>query len=150
MDIGHSEIQGNKRADAGAKKAAMDPTLTQLRRHQPLKSARIRYIKTAAKEQWQKIWTEGTKTAKALRYITKMKRKGNKMGPKLYNEIVNRNSAATIVQLRTGHCGLNHYLHRFGINGSPYCDCGYGKETVEHYLLECRNYKEPRKRLREP
>ena len=71
------------------------------------------------------------------------------MGPKLYNEIVNRSTAATIAQLRTGHCGLNHYLHRFGITGSPYCECGYGKETVEHYLLECRNYKEQRKRLRE-
>ena len=63
--------------------------------------------------------------------------------------MVNRDTAATIAQSRTGHCGLNHYLHRFGINGSPYCECGYGKETVEHYLLECRNYKEPRKKLRE-
>src|SRR5436190_16255710 len=26
--------------------------------------------------------------------------------------------------------------------------CGYGRETVEHYLLECRKYKEQRKRLR--
>ena len=146
---GHSEIQGNERADAEAKKAAADPTLNQLRRHRPLKSARTRYIKTAAKEQWQKIWTEGTKNAKALRHITKIKRKGNKTGPKLYNDMVNRDTAATIAQLRTGHCGLNHYLHRFGINGSPYCECGYGKETVEHYLLECRNYKEPRKKLRE-
>ena len=50
--------------------------------------------------------------------------------------------------MRTGHCGLNHYLHRFGKTTSPYCKCGYGKETVEHYLLECRKYKEQRKRLR--
>ena len=54
-----------------------------------------------------------------------------------------------ITQLRTGHCGLNHYLHRFGINESPFCECGYGKETVEHFLLECRKYKEQRKKLRE-
>ena len=146
---GHSEIQGNERADAEAKKAAADPNLNQLRKRRPLKSARTRYIKTAAKEQWHKIWTEDTKNAKALRHITKMKRKGNKTGPKLYNDMTNRDTAATIVQLRTGHCGLNHYLHRFGINGSPYCECGYGKETVEHFLLECRNYKEPRKKLRE-
>jgi RNase H len=146
---GHSEIQGNERADVEAKKAAADPTLHQLRRHRPLKSARTRHIRKMAKEQWHKIWTEGTKNAKALRHITKMKRKGNKTGPKLYNDMINRDTAATIVQLRTGHCGLNHYLHRFGINGSPYCECGYGKETVEHYLLECRNYKEPRKKLRE-
>ena len=85
---GHFDIQGNERADEEAKKAAADSTLTQLRRHRPLKSARVRYIKTTAKEQWHKIWNENTKTAKALRYITKIKRKGNKNGPKLYNQIV--------------------------------------------------------------
>ena len=46
---GHSEIQGNERADAEAKKVTADPTLTQLRRHRPLKSARIRYIKSSSK-----------------------------------------------------------------------------------------------------
>src|SRR5436190_19044708 len=77
-----------------------------------------------------------------------MKEKYVKTGPALYNEIANRNAAAKIAQLRTGHCGLNRYLHRFGIKNSPYCQCGYGKETVEHYLLECRNYREQRKKLR--
>jgi hypothetical protein len=98
------------------------------------------------KEQWHKIWMEGTKNAKALRRITKMKRKGNKTGLKLYDDIINRDAAAIIVQLRMGHCGLNHYLHRFGINRPPYCECGYGKETVDHFLLEYRKCKEPRKK----
>ena len=56
--------------------------------------------------------------------------------------------AAMISQLRTGHCGLNYYLHRFGKKNPPYCECGNGKETVEHYLLECRRYNEQRKTLR--
>ena len=77
-----------------------------------------------------------------------MKRKRNKNDIKLYNEIVNRKTTATITQLRMRHCGLNHYFHRFDINESPYCKCGYDKETMEHYLLECRNYKEQRKKLR--
>ena len=89
---------------------------------------------------------ENTKTAMTLRRITKAK--DTKTGVKLYNEISNRSSAAKIAQLRTGHCGLNHYLHRFGIKQSPYCECGNGKETVEHYLTECRRYKEQRKELR--
>ena len=71
-----------------------------------------------------------------------------KTGPKLYNTISNRNTVATITQLRTGHCGLNYYLHRFGKRYSPYCECGKGKETVEHYLLECRRYHEERIKLR--
>ena len=71
-----------------------------------------------------------------------------KTGPALYSEIEDRNSAAKIAQLRTGHCGLNRYLNRFGIRNSPYCQCGYGKETMEHYLLECRKFREQRTKLR--
>jgi len=75
-----------------------------------------------------------------------MKGKHVKTDPPLYNEIVNRNGAAIIAQLRTGHCGLNRY--QFNITNSPYCQCGYGKETAEHYLLECRKYRDQKKKLR--
>ena len=143
---GHAEIEGNELADAEAKKAAINPTLSQTHNYKPLKSARARYIKTAAKKQWHTTWNENTKTANSLRRI--MKAKNTKIGPALYNEIEDRNSAAKIAQLRTGHCGLNRYLNRFGIKNSPYCQCGYGKETVEHYLLECRKFREQRKKLR--
>ena len=143
---GHAEIEGNERVDIEAKRAATDPTLSRPHNYKPLKSSRARYIKAAAKRQWHTAWSENTKTAAALRRI--MKGKHAKAGPPLYNEAMNRNTAARIAQLRTGHCGLNRYLHRFGIENSPYCRCGYGKETVEHYLLECRNYKEQRRKLR--
>ena len=143
---GHAEIEGNELVDIEAKKAATDPMLSQSYNYKPLKSARARYIKTAAKKQWQTVWNKNTKTATALRRI--MKGRHAKIGPALYNEIANRNGAATIAQLRTGHCGLNRYLHRFSLRNSPYCQCGYGKETVEHYLLECRNYRDQRKKLR--
>jgi ribonuclease HI len=49
---GHTEIEGNERADTEAKKAAMDPMLNQPHKYKPLKSARVRYIKTIAKKQW--------------------------------------------------------------------------------------------------
>jgi ribonuclease HI len=143
---GHAEIEGNELVDAEAKKAALDPTLSQTYNYKPLKSARIRHIKTAAKKQWQIIWNSNTKTATALRRI--MKGRQAKTGPALYNEIASRRGAAIIAQLRTGHCGLNRYLHRFSLRNSPYCQCGYGKETVEHYLLECREYREQRVKLR--
>ena len=76
---GHSDIQGNERVDTEAKKAATDSTVTQLPRRRPLKSARGRTIKALAKEQWRKIWNEGTTTAKKLRRITKTQRKGTKL-----------------------------------------------------------------------
>ena len=143
---GHTEIEANELDDAEAKKAVLDPTLSQSHNYKLLKSARIRHIKTAAKKQWQTIWNTNTKTAKALRRI--MKGRHAKIGPALYNEIASRHGSAIIAQLRTAHCGLNRYLHRFSLRNSPYCQCGYGKETVEHYLLECRNHRDQRKKLR--
>ena len=126
--------------------AALNPALSRPFKYKPLKSARIMTIKDEAKKLWQKIWNENIKTAIALRRITK--RKDTKSGPSLYNGLSNRNIMAKLVQLRTGHCGLNRYLHRFGLKNTPYCECGYGKETVEHFFLHCPKYKEQRKKLR--
>jgi ribonuclease HI len=142
---GHADIEGNERADEEAKKATKDPSLSQTHKYRPLKSVRARYIKTAAKKQWSTIWNGNTKTANSVRRI--MRGKYPKTGPALYNEIEDRSSAAKIAQLRTGYCGLNCYFYCFGIMNLLYCQCGYGKETVEHYL-ECRNFREQRKKLR--
>jgi len=143
---GHHGIDGNERVDGEAKRAAVDPPQDRPFNHKPLKSTQAQYIKREAKNQWQKEWSENRSTAPQLRAITK--RRGATYGPKLYNNITSRSSCSIIAQLRTGHCGLNKYLHRFGKTHSPYCKCRYGKETVEHFLLECRNYKEQRKLLK--
>ena len=143
---GHSEIEGNEHADTEAKKAARNPQISQPIKYKPLKSSRIQYIQLAAKEQWAKLWNEHTPTSKALRRYSR--HKGFIVGPKLYNSLPNRHTTATIVQLRTGHCRLNKYLHGIGARNSPYCECGYGKETVEHYLLECNKYKKQRRQMR--
>ena len=58
---GHFEIQGNERADTEAKKAAADSTLTQLRKHRPLKSARVRSIKTAQRNNGTRYGTKALK-----------------------------------------------------------------------------------------
>ena len=142
---GHMDIEGNEYADQEAKRAAIDPTARQFR-HPPLKSSRIQQIKAMAKSQWNRQWIENTKTSKHLRRITS--KQGIQLGSKLYNSISGRKTCAQVAQLRTGHCGLNKYLHRFGKRYSPYCSCGYAKETVEHFILECPNYKVQRKELR--
>ena len=71
-----------------------------------------------------------------------------KAGTKFYNRISNRKSAITLARLRTGHCGLKQYQYRFNLADSPWCECDEGKETVEHYLLECILHAAAREELR--
>ena len=103
-------------------------------------------LKTSRPKQWQKTWEAGAGTARHLQRI--LIKEGAEMGPKLYNKIRNRESASTLVQLRTGHCRLNKYLHRIRKKDSAMCECEQGEETVEHYLLECPKYREQRRGLR--
>jgi len=107
------------------------------------KQARIKQIKTAAHEQWTNLNT--MKPPSCLKRI--LERHGNQHGPQLYNEMP-RNTCAKVIQLRTGHCGLNSYLNRFSLTDSPLCDCEAGPETVEHFLLECPLYRQQRTELR--
>ena len=53
-----------------------------------------------------------------------------------------------ITRLRTGHCHLNKYLHRFNITETAECECGAEKETIDHFLLNCELYDEERDELR--
>ena len=70
-------------------------------------------------------------------------------GQTLYNSVQQRSGCAILTQLRTGHCSLNSYLFRFNKAESAECPhCGYTKETVEHFLLECPVYWEERHMLR--
>ena len=144
---GHEEIDGNERADKEAKEAALTPPMRyrDKLKHWPLKSSQNQIIRSNAKTLWKNEWNDGTGTAINLRRITRRRKVTS--GPKLYDGITNRNTAAMLAQLRTNHCGLNKYLHRFGHRHSPYCDCGYGKETVEHFLMECRTYRVQRRNM---
>jgi hypothetical protein len=53
-----------------------------------------------------------------------------------------------IIRLRSGHCHLNEYLHRFKLIETSECECGAEKETVDHFLLNCELYDEEHDRLR--
>ena len=112
--------------DADAKKAALNPEISSPFKYKPLKSARTRMIKDLAAKTWHKEWNQNTKTARMLKRITK--RRGAKSGSKLYNEILNRNTVSKIEQLRTGHCGLNYYLHRLGITSESSANVEVGNK----------------------
>jgi hypothetical protein len=54
----------------------------------------------------------------------------------------------TIYKSQTTVHVLSLIVYTAELRNSPYCQCGYGKETVEHYLLECREYRDQRGKLR--
>src|SRR5438876_73717 len=70
-------------------------------------------------------------------------------GYKIYSTLNKRSNIVHLARLRTGHCNLRQYNHRFGREDYPYCECGDGSiENVEHYLLSCRKYDQQREKLR--
>lgn len=149
---GHENVEGNEKADEAAKEAAVSegndpgiPTAT----YKPLKSARSVNIKQEITAEWNESWQSRApnRDAKQLRRITK---KPNALrGNKLYKAIeLTRHQTAQLARLRSGHCSLKQYLHRFNHAESPRCECGSGAiENVEHFLLHCPRYDRQRARL---
>src|SRR5271155_6284529 len=106
-----------------------------------MKSARNQIIKRAAKTEWKIGWEKGKATAQHLRRITMKTESEAQHTYKLYDSIAKRSDIAMLSRLRTGHCSLNQYLHRFHHEDSPECTCGSGApETVEHFLIHCPKY----------
>ena len=140
---GHMGIKGNERADEAAKAAASSAATQSTIK---MKSAQNRSILTMAKARWKAEWTNGLENSKRLRSMSKHPNVAT--GPKLYDALKQRKHVVWISRLRTGHCHLNQYLHRFNIVENPECECGAERETVEHYLLNCELYDEERDKLR--
>ncbi|KNZ76802.1 hypothetical protein J132_08713 [Termitomyces sp. J132] len=50
--------------------------------------------------------------------------------------------------MRTGHCLLDQYLHRFNRVNTPPCNARHeADEKVQHYLLHCGTYERQRRGL---
>ncbi|KAJ7770365.1 hypothetical protein B0H14DRAFT_3509281 [Mycena olivaceomarginata] len=61
---------------------------------------------------------------------------------------LSRPQCSVLTQLRTGHIGLNAYLHRFKLAPSPLCPhCLTPPESVPHFLLFCPAHRSHRLRL---
>ena len=116
---GHMNIKGNEQADQAAKAAAMPTTTPPSTK---MKSAQKRSIQSMTKAQWETEWKLGRENARRLRNMSQQP--GTTTGLKLYGELQHRKHVVWISRLRTGHCHLNEYLHRFNIIETPECECG--------------------------
>ncbi|KAJ6437600.1 reverse transcriptase [Purpureocillium lavendulum] len=59
-------------------------------------------------------------------------------------DALNAKESRILVQLRTGKCRLNRYLHSIRAVGTDQCSCGQAPETVEHFLFRCRRWNSER------
>ena len=103
-------------------------------------------VKTLADSKWKELWQAGDKPGnKTAPHLQRIVKDNLKQGQTLYSSVQQQSDCAILTQLRTGHCGLNSYLFRFNKAESAECpQCGYAKETAEHFLLECLVYWEER------
>jgi hypothetical protein len=107
-----------------------------------MRSAQNTSIQAMTKTKWKNAWTMGRETARRLRNISQQP--DTTTGSKLYNALQRQKHVTWISRLRTGHCHLNEYLHRFNIIETLMCESGAEKETVDHFLLNCELYDEER------
>ena len=112
----HCGIPGNERADRLAKEG------TKLIQHKHPVS--LPEIKTHIKRKYKEVWRQQTHSKHPQDPISRL----------------NRKQHTTIFRLRTGHCRLNHHMHRIKPAQTAQCACQTEMQTPEHILQSCPLY----------
>lgn len=148
---GHENVDGNERADKAAKEAAEGDTtplkrcILNLDKELPTSIAALKAMrKKQAALEWVSSWKESPRAEKLKRFD---RAPPVKRVLKLYADLPRR-EASLVTQLRTGHVGLNLYLHHISVADSSLCVHCHTTETVHHYLLNCQCFATQRHNLR--
>ncbi|KAJ3454423.1 hypothetical protein MRS44_018317 [Fusarium solani] len=64
-------------------------------------------------------------------------------------DILKRQEADVLSQLRTGMARINSYLSKIGAAESDVCECGRAPETMEHFLFRCSRWDTEREGMRQ-
>jgi len=129
---------GNELADKEAKNSL---SLENIYVFNPLYKEDIKTVcRTFLKNMWQKKWDNNPKGRHV--YGINKTVSFSITAPTLcrYYEIL-------FFRLRTGYIQLNSYLNKIGINSSNLCDTCQQEETVEHFILHCKQYNTHRQNM---
>ncbi|KAF7372169.1 hypothetical protein MVEN_00076000 [Mycena venus] len=139
----HIGIEGNEAVDARAKEAAVgmfSPLASRISLFEsPLPSSKAAAVASGSKAsaaRWLAEWSLSPRFSCIAAFDSALP---SKAVARPYSEL-SRPRGSILTQLRTGHIGLNAYLHRFNLTPSPNCHhCGV-PESVPHFLLICPAY----------
>lgn len=142
---GHSDIDGNERADVLAKQGAASLDLA------PLVGPTISYYreqsKTRAHESWVSEWELGNPKPNLAAVATR--RPPSTRASKFLREF---NGSVEItsrtIRALTGHAFMGEYYRRFVPTERVKCPCGHRIQTRDHIIMDCVLHENARHHLR--
>ena len=146
----HTGIYGNEAADKAAKEATgwrmkgpPGPKAQRPRVLHSLRSALKLWTSMVVNKRWQAQWRQETRGRTTFRHTPEPT-------PRVLQPHKNfsKRQSAIYVQLRTEKIGMNDFLFKRRVPEikDPRCDCGEGRQTVAHILLQCRRHTALRNR----
>jgi ribonuclease HI len=149
---GHRGIEGNEAADQRAKEAAEGNTSNPDRIPEALQNqlpCSLAMVRRTFNERIKRRWEERFRDSP--RHLRMFPPRSNANLNHVNKVLIGlpRQWCSLIVQLQSGHIGLNAHLNRIQKHPTPNCEsceaAGYPTpETVTHFLFECPSYRRER------